>query len=375
MNDNEEIETLDELETEEVPKAPEVVPEEKTPEVAPVEEPKAEEPKPTPAHTPTEEPKVEEPKQEEPPKKEEKKKKKKILPIILIIILLIAIGGVIFFIFNKNNKKESPTNSNGIIISFNTSGGSEIKEISINENEEVSLPTPSKKGFTFQGWYDGGQKVESKSKFSKNTVLLAKWEKKEDKKVFKITFSPATNVNSLEFPCGMPIFNLDELVKSPEDNNYSFRGWRNKKNGIMHQYGSVYECEDTTLEATWEERKIYLTFFDSAKRGNVKDFIELETSMKCEDNMTLKLPDKAPTIEGYEFKKWIYYDYPKEKAGQEAHNGDKLVCENYEFGAIYLPVHNKPTEPEVVQKPIEPTPEEPEDPTPIEPEEPENEDN
>ena len=312
MKDNEEIKTLDKVESEEVSEVKEV------------------------QESVTEEKQTEEPKLEETPKKEEKKKNKIILPIILIIILLLAIGTIIFFLINKNNKKESPTNSNEITISFNTNGGEQIKELTVKKEEEITLPTPTKKGFTFLGWYQGGKKIEGKVKFSENTVLLAKWENNNSKKEYTITFSPPGELATITLKCGLPLFLED--TKVPEREYEWFQGWTNKATGVKYISGQILECQDTVFEAYWIKKYVNINYQYNLS-GTIKYPYELEEShraniqetMTCTDNMKLTLPEKMPEIEGYYFDKWTY-SYG-EKSGKEAKTGDEISCSN---GSVWI---------------------------------------
>lgn len=64
-------------------------------------------------------------------------------------------------------------------VKFNTNGGSVIKSVSVNKNGVVAEPTaPTKKGYTFDGWYADKQLTtpyDFTSKVTKNFTLFAKW--------------------------------------------------------------------------------------------------------------------------------------------------------------------------------------------------------
>lgn len=62
------------------------------------------------------------------------------------------------------------------VISFDSSGGSSIPSVEVNMGDSYgTLPTPSKSGYTFTGWYDGSTKVSASSKPTKDTTLVANW--------------------------------------------------------------------------------------------------------------------------------------------------------------------------------------------------------
>ena len=74
---------------------------------------------------------------------------------------------------------DSPVKQN-IIIVFNTDGGNELENISIQLGEDYVLPTPSKNNYKFSGWYFDNEKIDISGKWSieaSKVELIAKWEK------------------------------------------------------------------------------------------------------------------------------------------------------------------------------------------------------
>ena len=65
--------------------------------------------------------------------------------------------------------------NNNITISFNSNGGNTINSISINKGSKVSLPVPTRNGYTFVGWYYHNMRITDTSKLTNNIVLTAKW--------------------------------------------------------------------------------------------------------------------------------------------------------------------------------------------------------
>ena len=60
-------------------------------------------------------------------------------------------------------------------ITFNTDGGKDIADMTVAWGETLNLPTPTKTGYTFAGWYNGETKFEAKVMPSENLILIAKW--------------------------------------------------------------------------------------------------------------------------------------------------------------------------------------------------------
>lgn len=67
-------------------------------------------------------------------------------------------------------------------ISFEVNGGTEIDEISQDYNSSVTLPTPTRAGYTFNGWYldeELTQVAEISLMGDENVTLYASWTKVE----------------------------------------------------------------------------------------------------------------------------------------------------------------------------------------------------
>lgn len=63
-------------------------------------------------------------------------------------------------------------------VTFNSDGGTAIKEQYINEGEKASAPaSPTKNGYTFAGWYSGNSKFDFNTAITSDLTLTAKWNK------------------------------------------------------------------------------------------------------------------------------------------------------------------------------------------------------
>ena len=60
-------------------------------------------------------------------------------------------------------------------ITFDTDGGDSIENMTVAWGETLNLPTPTKTGYTFAGWYNGETKFEAKVMPRENLALIAKW--------------------------------------------------------------------------------------------------------------------------------------------------------------------------------------------------------
>ena len=88
--------------------------------------------------------------------------------LILIIGGLIAVLAIsiILLVFRKPYYN----------ITFDSSGGSIVKGIEVHSGDKIgTLPTPTKTGYSFIGWYDGETKYTSSMIITKDVILKAKW--------------------------------------------------------------------------------------------------------------------------------------------------------------------------------------------------------
>lgn len=61
------------------------------------------------------------------------------------------------------------------IVTFNSNGGSAVATQVAEKDSSISLPTPTRSGYTFQGWYAGDTKVSSPYTVTGDVTLTAQW--------------------------------------------------------------------------------------------------------------------------------------------------------------------------------------------------------
>lgn len=112
-------------------------------------------------------------------------------------------------------------------IIFDSNGGNTIEVMTVDRNQEITeLPTPTKEGFTFKGWYDGDTEVSVPLKVKKALNLVAKWETKK----YTITYNLDGGTNTPENPASYTLEDEDFLLKSPTKEDYNFDGWYDEEN-------------------------------------------------------------------------------------------------------------------------------------------------
>ncbi|WP_167954623.1 InlB B-repeat-containing protein [Anaerosporobacter faecicola] len=201
-----------------------------------------------------------------------------------------------------------------IVIEFNPNGGNLAlsNKYVTYENYFGELPTPTRAGFTFTGWYTGeedGDKITENSVVNntKKIILYAHWAKN----TIVITFAPCGG------KCDVSELVIDSINKNisfpvPILDNYVFDGWyTHYSGGTKVTEGNLDELtSDTMLYAHWVgvEKKI---LFD-ANGGTVT--ISSKKSIYGENYSTLPIPE----YNGYTFEGW----FTKRVGGEIVTSGD-----------------------------------------------------
>lgn len=89
-----------------------------------------------------------------------------------------------------------------------------------------TLPTPTRRGYTFAGWYtakSGGSRIGSSSvvRTTKNQTLYARWKLVK----YKIRYSLGRGTNSRSNPAGYTVVSRTIVLKNPVRKGYTFKGW------------------------------------------------------------------------------------------------------------------------------------------------------
>ena len=142
-------------------------------------------------------------------------------------------------------------------LTFDVNGGNALAENSITgeAGTAITLPVPTKEGYTFLGWYNGEVKFEETTMPSENITLVAKWEEVETPEpgpdpvvTFTITFDVnggnALAENSITGEAGTAV-----ELPVPTREGYTFLGWLYE--GELFETTSMPDFS-LTLVASWE---------------------------------------------------------------------------------------------------------------------------
>lgn len=111
-----------------------------------------------------------------------------------------------------------------LTVTFNTDGGNTIENELVYYNLIVSEPeTPTKKGYTFLGWYNGDTAYDFNTPVTENLTLTAKWQENTINIIY-------IDINSIKTTiCTAPVVTFDEstltLPSAPYLDGYNFIGW------------------------------------------------------------------------------------------------------------------------------------------------------
>lgn len=89
-----------------------------------------------------------------------------------------------------------------------------------------ALPTPTRRGYTFAGWYtakSGGSRIGSSSvvRTTRNQTLYARWKLVK----YKIQYRLGKGTNSRSNPAGYTVTSRTIVLKNPVRKGYTFKGW------------------------------------------------------------------------------------------------------------------------------------------------------
>ncbi len=186
-------------------------------------------------------------------------------------------------------------------ITFVTNGGILLEYfISYDETQEIVLPTPTKAGYTFEGWYETSDFTDNViNKLEKGTTgnkaLFAKWEAT----MYLITY--ITNKGNLS---NAPVnYNILQTVilPTPTRDGYRFVGWYDNAQFNGNAITSILEGSIGNKEfyAKWEKVSYLISY-------NTNGGVLNNAPVNYDITQNVVLP--IPTKKGYNFVGWYDND-------------------------------------------------------------------
>lgn len=198
--------------------------------------------------------------------------------VVKIIVLIFIIG--LFFLASCQKEYK---------INYNLGDGTSVESLSYKVGQEIKLPTPTKKGYTFLGWYENDVLINTLDTNAKRDyTLVAKWEMS----TYTINYDLDGGELTIEPVKSFNIENVENIqLPTQTKKDYIFAGWY--ENG---QKVSELELKNYNLVAKWTDVYYYIQYETDGGEftGNIKE------EYTVFDEFTLPIPVK----EGYEFKGW-----------------------------------------------------------------------
>ncbi len=215
----------------------------------------------------------------------------------------VSYGAGRFFAISDPNKV-CCSHINGLYISIITldpnGGACDVPRKETLPNGEIgSLPTPTRSGYTFSGWYTsktGGTKVTESTVFLYNTTIYARW----TAKAYTVTWNASTNggtVNGKNYVT-TTVNGGDTATPpsyTPVKTGNTFKNWYTTSTGST-LYSSVTITGNRTFYAQFN-LNVYKITWDA--NGGSPNKTTNQTYSK-----NLVLPSSNPTREGYNFLGW-----------------------------------------------------------------------
>lgn len=213
-------------------------------------------------------------------------------------------------------------------------------EVIVKENSTVNEPaTPTKAGYSFDGWYLSDAKFNFSTPITQDITLIAKFtEDKSEATTYTVTFVTGTSdvISLITVKSGTTIYNPGNLTRE----GYDFKGWYN---GNSQFNFSTPITSDLTLTAKWEKADVYHKVYFSDGTGT--NIVNVKSGDKVSEP---SIPVKA----GYNFQGWC-----GDAAGKTAnYNFDKEVTSDLWLYAKW----EEASKPASVTPEPEPEPSEPE---------------
>lgn len=201
--------------------------------------------------------------------------------------------------------RAKPIAASGVTVTFNSCGGTKSKSRTVTSCTSYgSLPTPTRKGYTFAGWYtakSGGSRVYASSicNSGKKVTLYAHWT--------KCRYSIKWVLNGGTFGKNKPVYSyyVDSTVKvkTPTKKGYKFAGWYSRSNCIGSKVKKIKKGStgNRTLYAKWTPIKYTIVY-----KGNGANSGKMKNTANVQYGKGVTLRNNAFKKKGYTFAGWAY---------------------------------------------------------------------
>ena len=193
--------------------------------------------------------------------------------------------------------------SEGYVVSFETNGGTDVADMTCTvESADITLPTPTKTGYTFGGWYQNSAltgnavSVIAKGTCTSAYKLYAKWTVIERKITLNANGGTIVGGSSAT-PSACTVETADITLPKPTKTGYTFGGWYQNSalTGTAVTKIDKGAClSDYTLYAKWTVNTYTVTLDANGGTGG-------DTSVTATYGELLPAISALPSQDGYDF--------------------------------------------------------------------------
>ena len=209
-----------------------------------------------------------------------------------------------------SNKTEASGNRNYInltvpalqqfSISLNADGG-QVSQTKLTGyvGEPFNLPTPTKEGYSFNGWFNSNGSQVYSGTFQSNMTLTARWTQNPVEEVSEnsyIVYFDAIDISEDPEPQTVAEGSTASEPATPVAEGYTFDGWYNADGSVFDFSTPIYD--DTFVYAQWLKDE-YTISYDV--NGGITEAPESQTKLYGE---AITLTSATPYRIGYKFMGW-----------------------------------------------------------------------
>lgn len=193
-------------------------------------------------------------------------------------------------------------------VTFDTTGGESIPDMSVPDGEQIRLPEPTKVGYSFLGWYlANGTKITQEYIAPKADIILyAHWEEIPKPVICTVTFDPQNGMPAIR----VQVTRDSQIGSFPEvtSANQKLLGWFTNSVGGTQVLSTQRIKKDVTYYAQWDfvEPKTYTLTLDPAG-GQIdgQNGCKVSATYLTENaNTWANVSMYKPTRQGYTFIGW-----------------------------------------------------------------------
>lgn len=221
-------------------------------------------------------------------------------------------------------KNENPASAEYNITLIANGGSVNPASVSTKDGILNALPTPTRDGYTFAGWFttaDGGDQVNIGAKIQSDMVLYAHWTQNKSEETTEYTVSLNANGGNVNPTSVSTKGGILSTLPTPTRDGYTFAGWFTTTDGGDQVKAGTEIHSNIALYAHWTANKpSTVTEYNvtlNANGGSVNP-----TSVSTKDGKLSALP--TPTRDGYTFAGW----FTRIDGGEQLKDGNTVSADN-----------------------------------------------